>query len=698
VRALAAAAALLAAIGCSASPQARTTSGEGRPAAGAESAPSRQPVVVDDLYELGYVSELEIAPDGKSAVYVWTRQDRAKDAARTRLHRLELDATTAAGEALTPETVDASDVSFSPDGRFLAWLEADDDSTALRWAPVTARGIGKAKTSLDLKSGLSSYEWSPDGERFVVVRKDAKPKSAKSSDPHVVTRTQARADGSGFLDERRRHLWIVAREGADGGKSARQITTGPYDDGDPAWSPDGRTIAFVSNRSADPDATDNTDIYFISPEGGDAVAKVTLLGADSDPSWSHRGDRLAFLSVRRPDDYYQPSRILALTLEGGGAPVDLTGSLDAWVAGDSLSAGESPPAPLWSDDDGRFLALFERQGANWIGEVDSRTGAARELRGGRFVYGLLRELPRGGLLFSRTDPTHPPELFVLDAGAAEPRQITRFYDRFLAKKKLSTPEKIVATNSAGDSVEAWLYPPLDPSSSSAVAAKHPLVVYIHGGPQGFDGDYFDFDLENQLFPAAGWGVLRVNYRGSTSYGEKFSRAIWGDWHSREFEDLMVALDRAIATHPWIDADRLGIGGWSYGGIMTLWTVGHTDRFKVGVPERLGFDYLSSFGEDQWFVWYLSELGEPGENADLYRRLSPGTYVRNIKTPLYIIANENDYNCPLPQALQLYQRLKLQGQKTELVVYPDESHSMSAPSHLTDRLRRLLVWFGRHLGN
>jgi len=234
--------------------------------------------------------------------------------------------------------------------------------------------------------------------------------------------------------------------------------------------------------------------------------------------------------------------------------------------------------------------------------------------------------------------------------------------------------------------------PLDPPADG----KAPLVLYIHGGPQGFDGDFFDFDLENQLFPAAGWGVLRVNYRGSTSYGEKFSRALWGDWHSREFEDLMAALDGAIATHPWIDADRLGVGGWSYGGIMSLWSVGHTDRFKVAVPERLSFDYLSTFGEDQWSIWYLSELGSPIENAELYRRLSPGTYVANIRTPLYLIANEDDFNCPLPQILQLYQRLLLLGQKPELVVYPDESHSMSVPSHYADRLRRLLVWFGRHL--
>jgi dipeptidyl aminopeptidase/acylaminoacyl peptidase len=188
----------------------------------------------------------------------------------------------------------------------------------------------------------------------------------------------------------------------------------------------------------------------------------------------------------------------------------------------------------------------------------------------------------------------------------------------------------------------------------------------------------------------------VNYRGSTSYGEAFSRAIWGDWHTREHEDLMVAVDAALAKHRWIDPKRLGVGGWSYGGIMTVWIVGHTDRFKVGVPERFEVDYLSSFGTDQWHTQYVTEFGNPWDNADRYRERSPGATFRNIKTPLFLIANEKDWNCPPTQAMQLYQRLKLMNLPTELVIYPDESHSMSAPSHYVDRLKRLVTWFGRYL--
>ena len=256
---------------------------------------------------------------------------------------------------------------------------------------------------------------------------------------------------------------------------------------------------------------------------------------------------------------------------------------------------------------------------------------------------------------------------------------------------LSRPEKVHARNSDGDEVESWLYPPLDPQPGK----KYPLILYIHGGPQSFDGDYFDTDLENQVFAARGFAVLRVNYRGSTSYGEKFCRSLWADWHRREYDDLMVSVDEAL-KRPWIDGQRLGIGGWSYGGIMTVWTVAHTNRFRVGVPERFEIDYLSCFGEDQYFTQYLTELGSPFENADLYRKLSPGTYIPNIKTPLFLIADEKDGNCPPSQALQLYQRLKLLGIKTQLVIYPEETHTMSYPSHMVDRLNRLIGWYGQYL--
>ncbi|GMU66959.1 MAG: hypothetical protein AMXMBFR36_32330 [Acidobacteriota bacterium] len=642
------------------------------------------PVAVSprDIRALPLPTALEMAPGGGVAVLALDRPSASADAYVGELWAVDLADGTL--RRFSEAGVSSWHPKFSRDGRELAWLTERDEATEL---VVASWPGGRARAVFAGPEGIEGFDWAPDGRSFVLVRPDPRPAGTDEDSPIRITRSLAQSDGAGLHDGRRSHLWRIER--ASG--RATPITSGDWDDSEPAFAPDGRWIAFVSNRHPDPDATDDTDLFLVRPDGTELRRLATGPGPDTRPVWSHRGDRIAYLSVPRPNDYYQPTRLATIAPEGG-APRDLTGALDAWVAADSLAGGTGAAAPRWSADDAALWVPIERRGTAWIAAIPSSGGAPREVAGGAAVHGLVRPQPGGGIVFSRTTATTLPELWTATADGSDARPLTSIYAEWRAARRLVEPVKVSATNPDGDEVEAWLYPPLDPEAG----AKHPLIVYIHGGPQGFDGDWFDFDLENQLFPAHGWGVLRVNYRGSTSYGEAFSRAIWGDWHRREHDDLMAALDAAIAAHPWIDPARLGIGGWSYGGIMTLWTVGHTDRFAVGVPERFSFDYLSTFGEDQWWVWLLTELGSPLENEERYRRLSPGTYLENVRTPLYLIANEQDRNCPLPQVLQAYQRLKLMGQETELVVYPGAAHSLSRPSHLVDRLERLLDWYGRHL--
>jgi dipeptidyl aminopeptidase/acylaminoacyl peptidase len=296
------------------------------------------------------------------------------------------------------------------------------------------------------------------------------------------------------------------------------------------------------------------------------------------------------------------------------------------------------------------------------------------------------------LYFTVSTTTTLSELWTASEDGAGARKVFGPNDTTWEGLRLVAPEKIETKGAAGETIDAWLYPPIDFDP----AKTYPMILYIHGGPQEFDGEYFDPGLENQLFPAMGWAVLRVNYRGSTSYGEAFCHALWANWQVREYEDLMAAVDTTLARHRWIDANRLGMGGWSYGGIMTVWIAGHTSRFKLGVPERFEVDYASCFGTDEWHTQYVTELGMPWENADRYRALSPISYVEKIKTPLFLIANEKDGNCPVTQAMQLYQRLKVLNVPTELVVYPGESHTMAVPSHYVDRLHRLVDWYQRYL--
>lgn len=643
-------------------------------------------MVPEDTYRLRVPSALEVAPDGTTVVY---GLEIADEVSNQYTHQLWLtDIQGRAARRIGPKGADVSAPQFSPDGQRLAFL-VDTGAGSQLW--VGRRGGSGARAVTQLKAGVEAFDWSPDGTRFVIVTSDPDKRTdeAKQLGPIIVTRTQIQSDGAGYLDERRSHLWIVPSS-AKG--APRQITSGPYDDSQPQWAPDGRSIAFVSNRAADPDTTDNTDIYTVSPQGGEARLLVATPGPDSFPTWSHDGKTLAFVGTKRPNDFYQTTLVMTVPATGG-TPTARSAALDTWVAADALNVSSSRLARLnWTSDDRTLITSFERRGANYLAAIDLESGAIRELHGGRFVLSLPRLVPGDKqLLFAQEDAAHPAELFSKALDDSAPCRLTSLHQSLLAERALVTPEKIVATNPEGQPVEAWLYPPLERKAGQ----KYPLVLYIHGGPQGFDGDYFDVGLENQILPAQGLAVLRVNYRGSTSYGEAFCHALWGDWHHREYDDLMAAVDKAL-EQPWLDPQRLGLGGWSYGGIMTIWTVGHTDRFKVGVPERFEVDYLSCFGQDQWFAQYLTEFGSPFEAREKYDKYSPGSYAQNIKTPLYLISNEKDGNCPLPQAMQFYQRLKLLGVPTQLTIYPGEPHVMTQPKHLVDRLHRLVEWFGRHL--
>lgn len=691
--------------------------------AGAAAAPAaeretggRRPAAPSDVLVFRGVTDVRVSPAGGQAVLAVEWADPEEDAFTSDLYLVPLEAAGRAGvpgggtaaepRPLTRHPAHDGRPRWSPDGRRLAFLSDRAGEDQIHAMDLSG---GEPVQVTRAPEGIQEYDWSPDGAWIVYSTLEPKQRapggnatergepggvrSSSAGEPIVVTRTQIKRDGEGYLDERRTHLWVVSSRGGE----PRRLTGGSpeqarFDDGSPRWSPDGKWIAFVSNRTVDPDANHNTDLWVIPPAGGEIRRVTTNPGSDEAPSWAPDGRRLAWVANLHANNYFTLENLMVGGLEGG-EPRNLSGRLDRWVAAESVINGGGRAEPFWSADGRTVHVTTEHEGRHRLTAFPADEGEARDLLQGPFTvdYAGL-DTASGRIVFALTGPLHPYDLYSSDGRGGDLRRLTALNDEPLGRIELSVPETFRARNPAGDSVESWIYPP----AGMQKGRKYPLILYIHGGPQGFDGDYWDAGLENQIFPGRGWAVLRVNYRGSTSYGEKFSRALQGDWHWREHEDLMAALDEALRRYPWIDRGRLGIGGWSYGGIMTIWAVGHTERFKVGVPERFEVDYPALYGVDQWHIQYETEFGSPFRNRDKYWKHSPLRFIEQIRTPLYLISNALDMNCPLPQAEQFYQGLKYLGRSPELVIYPGEPHSMTHPSHLIDRLERLLVWFGRHL--
>ncbi len=650
------------------------------PALGAQApaapAPLR-PFSLDDLSRVRDVREPQISPDGAWVAYTVSTSDTAEDRSTSAVWMASWDGSR--NVRLTTSKSGEHTPRWSPDGRWLAFLSSRDDDHTQLWLLDRLGGEGRKATTLP--SDVDDYVWAPDGRRIALVAEDADTAKPKTPPPIVIDRFQFKQDERGYLGKQRRHLYLLDVES---GKTA-MLTSGDYDELLPAWSPDGKSLAFVSKRRPDFDRDSNWELYVIAAGGGGAAPRqlTTFEGPDNDPdtesrpAWSPDGHSLAYLQGGPLKLLYYAVQKLAVVPGAGGAPHILTAALDRNVA-----------SPVWSGDGSSITFLLEDDRAVGLARVPAAGGAIERLVSGPRVVSAFTAGANGKLAVLVSTPLAPAEVFALDGSTLRP--LSRQNDEWLARVTLGGVEPITFKSRDGTAVNGFAVKPPD----FVPGKRYPTILRIHGGPVSQYQNEFDSQL--QTLAGHGYLVVVANPRGSSGRGERFSTAIFADWGNKDAQDVLAAVDYAVAQG-LADPARLGVGGWSYGGILTNYVIAQDQRFKAAVSGASIANVLAGYGTDQYVREYEVELGVPWKTADTWVKLSfPFLHADRITTPTLFLCGDKDFNVPLLNSEQMYQALRSLGVETQLVIYPGQHHGINKPSYRRDRLERYLAWYDKYL--
>ena len=643
----------------------------------------RRLLTAADINALHAVADPQVSPDGDWVAYTVQTSDQVQDKLTTHVWMASWD-----GERQVQLTAskDSEDTPrWSADGRYLAFLSArgGEDAPAQLW--LMDRGGGEAQVVTSFKGDVLDYDWSPDGKRIALIVMDEDPGRVaegekKTPPPIVIDRYYFKEDETGYLGALRRHLYVIDM----GTRKAELLTPGKYDEAWPAWSPDGSQIAFVSKRGPDPDRSNDNELYVIAPRPGSEARLVATFHGDSGdsgwmtrPSWRPDGRQIVLSVARDPAIIYYARQDLMIVNVAEGQSRALTGALDRNVF-----------APRWSEDGKWIHALIEDDRNQHLARVDPATGKLVRVLDGRRETTEFDSGPKNRLVVLDSTVDQPAELQAVEGGKT--RRLTHHNDTWLAGVRLAAVEESSVTSRDGTRIGGFLVTPPDFVSGR----RYPTVLQIHGGPVSQYAN--TFMPMWQILAARGYVVLAANPRGSSGRGEAFAKAIWGEWGVKDAQDELAVVDDAV-NKGIADPERLGVGGWSYGGILTNFVISKDTRFKAATSGASIGNALAGYGTDMYIREYEAELGTPWKNLDAYlRNAYPLLHADRIKTPTLFLCGDRDFNVPLLNSEQMYQALRSLGVDTQLVIYPKQYHGLQKPSYLRDRMQRYLDWYGKYL--
>jgi dipeptidyl aminopeptidase/acylaminoacyl peptidase len=660
----------------------------------------RRPLVPEDVYRLQIASDPQISPDASSVLFTLSQPDREKDEQQSAIWLAEVGA----GEPrrFTQGPKRDSGARWSPDGSQIAFVSDRGDEGGKPQIYVMPADGGEPRRVTSLPEGAGSPVWSPDGRRIAFTSRVGAEREPEPADKEAKERLQKRPvevnelkykfDLTGHFRGRSTQIFTVTIDGGE----VQPLTSGPFDNSQPAWSPDGAWIAFVSARHPERDFDAVSDIFIVSAEGGEPRQVTPGRGPCASPAWSPDGTRIAYAGNESSEGQFGARNIALYLIDAsGGEPRQVTRDFDRSVT--TVAPPTSAIPLVWSGDGNDLVFGAADGGAVHLYRVSAAGGTPSKVfdGSGGTVAGVSasRDGARLAVHVSRYDA--PASIVVIRSDGSDPQQVTHFNEAIFGEAALSAPQRLSFRGADGGMFEGWLIRP----AGSHEGQRHPLLLDVHGGPHGAWGPGFTSTaLLWQTLAARGWAILYINPRGSGGYGEEFATYIRNAWGETDFPDFMTAVDSLVETGI-ADLERLAVTGYSYGGYMTNWIVGHTNRFKAAIAGGCVSNLVSFYGTSDigspFFDWEFQ--GTWWEQRERYARLSPISYVDRMTTPLLLMHAEGDLRCPIAQSEEMFVALQRQRKPVQFVRFPGGSHgfrALGAPSHQVEYSNRLIAWLER----